>query len=154
MKFILFCFALFLFCWSSTCTINRQAGYPFQEPDLIYPAKLNFTNHIVDHADQRKPKLTEQQIRGKKLFRKNCASCHRKNMKDDMTGPALRGVSDRWAGREELLYDWIKNSQAVIATGDPYSVALYKEWDNSEMNAFPKLTDEDIVDLLSYIERE
>ncbi len=154
MKFILFCFALFLFGWSSTCTINRQAGYPFSEPDLHYPAKVDLTINILDTDDQRKPKLTEQQIRGKKLFRKNCASCHRRNMVDDMTGPALRGVTERWAGREELLYDWIKNSQAVIASGDPYAVALYKTWDNSEMNAFPKLTDEDIVDLLSYIERK
>jgi len=154
MKFILFCFALFLFCWSSTCTINRQAGYPFKEPDLRYPAKIDFNTNILETVDQKKPKLTEQQIRGKKLFRKNCASCHRRNMVDDMTGPALRGTTERWAGREEILYNWIKNSQAVIASGDAYAVALYKAWDNNEMNAFPKLTDEDIVDLLSYIERE
>ncbi len=154
MKFIFFCFALFLFCWSSTCTINRQSGYPFEEPALLFPAKVDLTNTSNDTDEQKKPKLTEQQVRGKKLFRKNCASCHRRNMVDDMTGPALRGVTERWAGRETLLYDWIKNSQAVIATGDAYAVALYKKWDNSAMNAFPKLTDEDIADLLSYIERE
>ncbi len=153
MKFILFCFALFLFCWTSTCTINRQAGFPFEAPDLLYPAKIDL--NIKDKSnDQKKPKLTEQQVRGKKLFRRNCASCHRRNMVDDMTGPALRGVTKRWEGRETLLYAWIKNSQAVIASGDAYATALYKEWDNSEMNAFPKLTDEDILDLLSYIERE
>jgi len=154
MKFILFCFALFLFCWTSTCTINRQAGFPFKEPDLIYPAKIDFTNDINKSDDQKKPKLTEQQVRGKKLFRKNCASCHRRNMVDDMTGPALRDVTKRWEGREALLYAWIKNSQAVIASGDAYAVALYKKWDKDAMNAFPKLTDEDIADLLTYIERE
>jgi len=154
MKFILFCFALFLFCWTSTCTINRQAGFPFKEPDLIYPAKIDFTKDISKSDDQKKKKLTEQQVRGKKLFRKNCASCHRRNMVDDMTGPALRGVTKRWEGREELLYAWIRNSQAVIASGDAYAVSLYKKWENNPMNAFPKLTDEDITDLLSYIERE
>jgi len=154
MKFIFFCFALFLFCWTSTCTINRQAGYPFNAPDLLYPAKVDLTIGSSKSEEQKKPKLTEQQVRGKKLFRKNCASCHRKNMKDDMTGPALKGVTERWAGRENILYDWIKNSQAVIATGDAYAVTLYKKWENSEMNAFPKLTDEDITDMLTYIERK
>ena len=154
MKFIFFCFTLFLFCWSSTCTINHQAGYPFKGPDLLYPAKDDLTINASESDDQKKPKLTEQQIRGKKLFRKNCASCHRRNMVDDMTGPALRGVTKRWEGREALLYDWIKNSQAVIDSGDPYAVALFRKWDKDVMNAFPKLTDKDIDDLLSYIERE
>jgi len=152
MKFILFCFALFLFCWTSTCTINRQAGFPFEAPDLLYPAKIDLPATKSD--DQKKPKLTEQQVRGKKLFRKNCASCHRRNMVDDMTGPALRGVTERWEGREELLYDWIRNSQAVIDSGDAYAVSIYKKWDKGEMSAFPKLTDENIADLLSYIERD
>jgi len=153
MKFILFCFALFLFCWTSTYTINRQAGFPFEEPDLLFPAKVDLT-FTAKSDDQKKSKLIKEQIRGKKLFRENCASCHRRNMVDDMTGPALRGVTERWEGREKLLYEWIKNSQAVIDSGDAYAVSLYKKWDNSTMNAFPKLTDEDIADLLSYIERE
>ncbi len=28
---------------------------------------------------------------GKNLFKNNCAACHNKSMKDDMTGPALSG---------------------------------------------------------------
>ena len=44
---------------------------------------------------------------GKALFKANCASCHNKNMIDDMTGPALGGINERWDGREELLYKWI-----------------------------------------------
>jgi len=35
---------------------------------------------------------------GKKIFKINCASCHNKNMKSDMIGPALAGVRDRWSG--------------------------------------------------------
>ena len=75
-------------------------------------------------------------------------------MVDDLTGPALRGVTERWSGREALLYDWVKNSQKVISTGDSYAVALYKKWDNDPMGAFPNLSDENIADILSYIERE
>ena len=32
--------------------------------------------------------------KGKTLFKDNCASCHNKNMKDDMTGPALGGAKE------------------------------------------------------------
>ncbi|HRW76688.1 MAG TPA: cytochrome c, partial [Saprospiraceae bacterium] len=65
---------------------------------------------------------------GKQLFKANCAQCHNRNMKDNLTGPALGGVQERWAGREELLYGWIRNSQSVIASGDPYAVDLYNTW--------------------------
>ena len=88
---------------------------------------------------------------GKALFRNNCASCHNKSMKDDMTGPALGGVEERWES-EELLYAWIRNSTAVIATGDAYAVGLYNEWNKSVMTAFPNLTDDEIASLLGYID--
>jgi len=143
-----------LFCWTSTCNINRQSGYPFKEPELIYPAKIDFLKNAIKSKDSKAPKLTDQEIKGKKLFQVNCASCHNRNMVDDLTGPALRDVTERWSGRETLLYDWIRNSQKVISTGDPYAVELYKKWNKNPMNAFPNLTDENIADLLSYIERE
>ena len=89
--------------------------------------------------------------KGKKLFVSNCASCHHKNMKDDMTAPALAGVRERWEGREDLLKAWIRNSQKVIASGDPYAVKLYKDWNNSVMNSF-SFSDEDIEEILDYID--
>jgi len=89
---------------------------------------------------------------GKDLFKANCAQCHNRNMKDNLTGPALGGTRDRWAGREELLYAWIRNSQAVIATGDPYAVALYNQWNKVLMNPFPNLTDDQITSILDYVD--
>jgi len=89
---------------------------------------------------------------GKKLFTNNCASCHNRNMKDDMTAPALAGFRERWEGREDLLKEWIKNSQKVIASGDPYSVKLFNDWDNSPMTSFPNLSDEDIEEILGYVD--
>lgn len=89
---------------------------------------------------------------GKALFKANCAQCHNRNMKDNLTGPALGGTQERWAGKEELLYAWIRNSQAVIATGDPYAVSLYNQWNKVLMNPFPNLTDDDIASLLVYID--
>ena len=96
----------------------------------------------------QEPNLDE----GKALFRNNCASCHNKNMADDLTGPALGGAEERWEGREELLYAWIRNSAAVIATGDEYSNALYNKWNKSAMTAFPNLTDGEIASILGYID--
>lgn len=88
---------------------------------------------------------------GKALFKGNCASCHNKNMKGDMTGPALGGVEGRWES-QELLYKWIRNSSAVIASGDAYAVGLYNQYKKSVMTPFPNLTDEEIAEILLYID--
>ena len=89
---------------------------------------------------------------GKQLFKANCAQCHNRNMKDNLTGPALGGVTERWAGREELLYGWIRNSQSVIASGDPYATDLYNTWNKVLMNPFPNLTDDEIGSILAYVD--
>ncbi len=89
---------------------------------------------------------------GKALFKANCGSCHNKSMLDDMTGPALGGINERWEGREELLYQWIRNSSAVIASGDSYAVSLYNKYNKNVMTSFPNLTDEEINAMLVYIQ--
>ena len=88
---------------------------------------------------------------GKTLFTNQCATCHNKNMKDKLTGPALGGVEGRWASKS-LLYSWIRNSQGVIASGDAYAVNLYNQYNKSQMTAFPNLKDADIDNLLAYID--
>jgi mono/diheme cytochrome c family protein len=89
---------------------------------------------------------------GKSLFTANCAACHAKDMKSNLTGPALGGVRERWEGREELLYEWIRNSQKVIASGDEYAVNLYNEWNKVMMNNFPNLDDVQIDAILAYVD--
>ncbi len=88
---------------------------------------------------------------GKALFKQYCAQCHNKNMKDKLTGPALGAVEERWEGREELLYSWIRNSQEVIASGDEYAVNLYNEYGKSVMNPFTFLEDDQIESILTYV---
>ncbi|MEN0004704.1 MAG: c-type cytochrome [Bacteroidota bacterium] len=89
---------------------------------------------------------------GKALFRNNCASCHNKNMKDDLTGPALGGVEERWAEYpREDLYSWIRNSQAQINEGHPRAVELWEEWKPNLMNNF-NLSDQEIENILAYID--
>ena len=94
--------------------------------------------------------------KGEAIFKDNCASCHVKDMKSKMTGPALGGVEERWSKfPKKELYDWIRNSSGVLADAsyksNPYAKSLYVEYKNTNMTAFQNLTDEDMVNLLLYI---
>ncbi|MEL6866680.1 MAG: cytochrome c [Bacteroidota bacterium] len=92
---------------------------------------------------------------GRDLFKSHCATCHNRNMVDDMTGPALRGTRDRWSAYPITdLYAWIRNSQGLAYNGHPRAVRLIEEWDKTVMNPFPNLSDEEIEALLAYIEYE
>ncbi len=89
---------------------------------------------------------------GKATFKNYCASCHNKNMVDDMTGPALAGVEERWADYpREDLYAWIRNSQAMIAQGHPRAQELWAQWQPNVMNSFPNLTDAQMENVIGYI---
>ena len=74
-------------------------------------------------------------------------------MKDNLTGPALGGVEERWADYpKEELYAWVRNSQAMIADGHPRAVELWNEWKPTVMNNFPALTDQQIDNILAYVD--
>ena len=89
---------------------------------------------------------------GKNLFIANCAACHNKNMKDNLTGPALSGTEERWAAYPRAeLYSWIRNSQSMISAGHPRATELWNKWKPTLMNNFPQLTDDQIESLLLYI---
>ena len=93
---------------------------------------------------------------GKTLFNTNCASCHALDRK--MTGPALRNVQTRLEEDEGLdidwLRSWIRNSAAVIKSGDAYANKIYDEYNQSAMTAFPQLDDQNIADILAYTAAE
>ncbi|WP_026703478.1 c-type cytochrome [Flavobacterium soli] len=83
---------------------------------------------------------------GKALFNSNCAACHKLDAK--MTGPALRGVADKYS--KDWLYKWIKDSQALIKSGDAAAVKVFEENNKSVMTAFPQLSNADIDNILAY----
>lgn len=89
--------------------------------------------------------------KGQALFKENCARCHSPNLQVISTGPALFGIFDRVPDRE-WLYPWIRNSAAVIESGDEYAVKVFEENNKAQMSAMPHLTDENIDDLLQWIE--
>jgi mono/diheme cytochrome c family protein len=87
-----------------------------------------------------------RQQEGRKIFRQKCSSCHK--LEKPYIGPALGGVEER--RENEWLKKWIRNNAALRASGDRQAIALYEEWNQSNMSAFPELTDEQIDNILYY----
>lgn len=85
-------------------------------------------------------------VKGKQLFNQNCAACHSLNKK--MTGPALAAVTEKHD--KEWLYQWIKNSPAMIKAGDAAAIKIYNEYNQAAMTPFPTLSNADIDDILAY----
>src|SRR5690554_2606948 len=107
-----------------------------------------FLGNNVQAADPEVSQDEETVQNGKSLFNANCSACHKLDQK--AIGPALRGVTDR---REvQWAKDFIHNSQAVIQSGDPVAVALFEEFNKLPMPAMPFLSEDDLNNLLSYIE--
>jgi cytochrome c2 len=88
---------------------------------------------------------------GEQLFNGNCKACHRVHQK--LVGPALAGVYDRTPSID-WIKSFVKNSSAVIASGDEYAVKLYTEYNKTQMTAFSSFKDQDIMNLLAYIKNQ
>lgn len=86
---------------------------------------------------------------GEATFKANCTTCHR--LWEVRIGPALNGVTERRS--VEWLTSWIRNSQAMIADGDPDAVALWEEYNKTVMTAYP-FSDDEIMEVLAYINAE
>lgn len=95
------------------------------------------------------PILAQDVAEGEKLFNENCTSCHVIDGAKSV-GPNLRDVTKR--RKEDWLLKWIKNSPAMIASGDPIAVKLYEENNKANMTEFGFLTDNQIKSILKYVE--
>lgn len=87
---------------------------------------------------------------GKTVFKQNCAVCH---LLDDRrtTGPGLKGVSDR-VPAGDWLFNFIRNAEKMIKSGDPYALKTFKEYAPTVMTVFEgTLSDEDIKAVIAYI---
>ena len=86
---------------------------------------------------------------GAKIFKQNCAVCHRLDGQK-LTGPGLGGVATRVPGGD-WLFKWIKNNKALIKAKDAYAVKIYTEY-GVDMTIFDGvIPDEDIKTLVEYI---
>jgi len=108
------------------------------------------------------PTLTRGQVdyleghdvqKGEELFKANCTSCHKlgDEKKARLIGPGLNlEIFEEYT--EEWLISWIKNSSAMIESGDEQAIAIFEAYNQSVMTAFPTLSDDDVRDILAYIE--
>jgi len=96
------------------------------------------------------PVSAQDVANGKSLFEGNCTSCHAIHEKS--IGPALKDVTTR--RQEAWLLKWVRNSSALIKSGDPIAVKLFEDYNKVAMNSFENFSDDDIKDVLAYITEE
>ena len=83
---------------------------------------------------------------GEHLFKINCIQCHMPAK--DFAAPALAGVEKKWKDKN-LLYEFVKNSQAVIKK-DKYAADLFEKWKQAPMLPFDYLSDAEIAAIFEY----
>lgn len=86
---------------------------------------------------------------GEALFKAKCSACHKVDG-TRMVGPGLAGINDKRS--QEWLIDWIRDSQAMIASGDADAVAIFEEYNKSPMIPFADMSDEEIIAVLNYVD--
>lgn len=118
---------------------NRFTQKLLQSFVFLLVLSLSFSAYSQDIDEAR-------QKEGKKLFKSLCASCHKLDKK--LVGPALGGIEER--RENEWLKAWIKDNAALRASGDKDAIAIFEEYNQSNMTAFPQLTDKNIDDILYY----
>ncbi|TAE70325.1 MAG: cytochrome c [Bacteroidetes bacterium] len=84
---------------------------------------------------------------GRMLREENCTSCH--SFTDEViVGPGLKGILKRrtmvW------ITNFVKNSQAVIKSGDEYAIKLFEKYNKAVMTSF-NFKDEEIKAIIDYI---
>jgi cytochrome c551/c552 len=85
-----------------------------------------------------------------KLFKGNCASCH-KPTAVKLVGPGLLGVKSRWPDQTKLIA-WVKNSTEFLKTGDAYANKLYNDYGQSVMPA-QALSDAEIIAVIDWADK-
>src|SRR5690606_18013729 len=85
---------------------------------------------------------------GESLFKQKCTACHA--MTSVVVGPALKDVTKTFD--KEFLHKWISNSMAFAAE-NPEAKEL-ADSNPAMMPAFPELTEENIDNILAYIDAE
>ena len=87
---------------------------------------------------------------GETIFKNNCKSCHNANG-NRLVGPGLKDISKR----RELpwLVKWVKNPQAVLASGDDYAKKIYAEAGNAQMTAFANYGEKEVKDVIAYVDK-
>ena len=87
------------------------------------------------------------QSAGENIFKTKCASCHTIGQ-GKFIGPDLQGVTERRT--QEWLISWITDNKAFRESGDKDAIAIYEEYNRSEMTPF-YFSEQEMSDVLSYL---
>lgn len=90
---------------------------------------------------------------GEALFNQNgCGGCHHHT--ENMTGPALNGVREKWKANGDDLIQWVKNPSEQIEKGVKSALDI-QNFDGFEGTVMPqsKLSDEEISAIFDYIDK-
>lgn len=117
---------------------------------VLLTLSFTFTESIADTAPAAGGADPAVVAKGKELFEGNCTACHA--VHKVKVGPALKDIKKRrdiaW------IKKFVRNSQNVIKSGDAYAVALYNQYNKTEMTAFPSFKDDEIESIVAYITDE
>lgn len=88
---------------------------------------------------------------GAQLFKAKCNTCHM--VDKNSTGPLLKGAKQKWteAGEGELIYEWVKNPQALIASGKSKMANAIKTFSPTDMSP-QSVSKEEVDAILGYID--
>jgi mono/diheme cytochrome c family protein len=107
------------------------------------------TEEAVAQSEDVSPE-SGNEAAGKELFASLCKACHSVNSR--LTGPPLAGVTGK---RDKTwVHNFVRNSAEMIAAGDADAVAIFTEYNQVPMLAFPQLSDQEIDDIFTYIDAE
>ncbi|MTI33287.1 c-type cytochrome [Cytophagales bacterium RKSG123] len=127
---------------------NSFAGYALALV-LTCATLLSAGTTVFAQADQIP--TDEQAIsNGKALFEDNCTVCH--SVHERVVGPALKQVIEENRSLPWII-SFVQNSQKVIQSGDKDAVALYNEFNKTEMPSFA-FSPEQITSIVAYIKHE
>lgn len=88
---------------------------------------------------------------GEGLFKSKCSACHQ--IDGDMTGPKLQGTRQKWVDAEEgeLLYEWVKNSNTLVESGNSTMAEAIKDFSITPMPD-QDVSNEEIDAIFDYID--
>lgn len=88
---------------------------------------------------------------GEGLFKSKCNVCHM--LEKDGTGPNLKGAKQKWedAGELDFLYEWVRNSEALISSGKSSRAKEMQAWSPTMMTA-QDVSNEQIDAILDYVD--
>ncbi len=118
---------------------NKQKLIPFKltAPLILLMAGMLFSSVSI------------AQDKGKEIYEKNCAICH-KLSEEKLVGPGLKGMSERHDNA--WLKKFITASQDMVKAGDAKAVQIFNENGKIPMPDHKSLSDDDLNQLISYID--